>query len=603
MKPTAHPSPPSSALSRYLDALLGLLVALVAFAVYWGTLSHTVASEDTGELATTLYTLGIVHPTGYPLFTLLGWLFAHLPIEGRVIWKLSLFGAVLTATSAFIFFRLFLFLLSKKAASLFGMKTRASAPISERIAAATAALVFAFSRTFWTEAVSLEVYALHLVSLALVIGCFLRALADFAASTDQNPAGNRRWMVFAFALGLSFSNHMMTVLLAPAFLVLYFQVHGFGRVGWLRMLSGVPLFVLGLSLYLYLPLRSAQAPVMNWGEPTTWHAFWYHLSAGQYHGQMFSSLEIALRKLAQFTTDFPREFGYAPLLLAAIGMWALYRSGRRLLVFLVLLFFGCLFYSLNYAFDDPNFYLNAYLAVAIACAFGVRAVLQRVPERGRMFAGIACLAVALFPLGLNYRALDKSKDFAVEEYALNVLHSMDSGAVFFTNEYQRMAAPAFYLQIVENVRPELERYVGGHPDSLAYNARVKDLFLSILVNSGKDHPLYASAEINLDVAPGYRRIPSGMVFRLARAEDSMRIAPREPVFHPLPPPEDNPEATDILNEYAESYANQGAYLAGMGDTATGIRYLQKALEIVPGFTEVELLLREYSPGPTLLRAP
>jgi hypothetical protein len=619
--------------------LLGLVAPAVAFGVYLLTLSRTVAAEDTGELAASLYTLGVVHPTGYPLFTLLGWVFAHLPIDARVIWKLSLFGAVLCALATFVFFRLFLFLLSEKSAVLFRMKPLGPSGLGERaaftapIAAFSASLVFAFSRTYWTEAVSVEVYALHLVFMALVVWFFLRALSAIATG---DPAGNRRWMVFAFTLGLSFTNHMMTVLLAPAFLVLYFQVHGFSKRGFIRIAQGIPLFALGLSLYLYLPLRAAHAPLMNWGDPRSLHAFWYHLSGGQYHGQMFSSFDIALRKLTQFTVDFPREFGFAPVLVAAWGIRSLFARSHRLLVFLLLFFFGCLFYSVNYAFDDPNFYLNTYLAMAIACAFGTHDLLSRVPEKRRKIAALACGALVLFPLGLNYRALDKSRDAAVEEYALNVLHSMDSGAVYFTNEYQRMAAPAFYLQIVEKVRPdiavidivmlsnpwylphlkamhpwlfrnsqpafdaympELEKYVGGNPDTVAYNARVQELFLSILENSGTEHPVYASAGINLEVAPGYRRIPSGMVFRLAGEGDSVRFVAREPVFRPLPLPRDNPEVSPILIEYAESYANQGAYLVGMGDTATGVLYLQKALFIVPEFTEVQMLLRQYQPVP------
>jgi hypothetical protein len=623
------PKPQSPSFST---TLLGLLAAAVAFGVYLLTLSRTVASEDTGELAASLYTLGVVHPTGYPLFTLLGWMFAHLPIDARVIWKLSLFGAVLCAIATFLFYRLMLFLLSEKSAALFRMKPLGSSGFADRAAAYSvfaATLVFAFSRTYWTEAVSVEVYALHLVFMALVMLLFLRALSAFDAG---DPAGNRRWMLFAFTLGLSFTNHMMTVLLAPAFLVLYFQVHGFSKRGFIRIAQGVPLFVLGLSLYLYLPLRAAQAPLMNWGDPRSLHALWYHLSGGQYHGQMFSSLEIALRKLAQFAVDFPREFGFAPLLVSAWGIRSLYERSRRLLVFLLLLFLGCVFYAVNYAFDDPNFYLNAYLAVAITCAFGIHDLLNRVPEKRQRLTAVACIALVLFPLGLNYRALDKSRDAAVEEYALNVLHSMDSGAVYFTNEYQRMAAPAFYLQIVEKIRPdiavidivmlsnpwylphlramhpwlfrnsqpafdaympELEKYVGGNPDTVAYNTRVQELFLSILENSGTEHPVYASAGINLAVAPGYRRIPSGMVFRLAREADSARFVAREPVFRPLPSPRDNPEVSPILVEYAESYANQGAYLVGMGDTATGVLYLQKALFIVPEFAEVQLLLRQY----------
>ena len=69
------------------DVFIGLALSLAAFGVYLLTLAPTVTFIDSGELATVAATLGIAHPTGYPLFALLGWLFAHLPISARIIWK------------------------------------------------------------------------------------------------------------------------------------------------------------------------------------------------------------------------------------------------------------------------------------------------------------------------------------------------------------------------------------------------------------------------------------------------------------------------------------------------------------------------------------
>ena len=62
-----------------------LSVALIAFVVYVQTMAPAVGFIDDGELATVCYTLGIAHPTGYPLFTLIGWVFSHLPIASTVI--------------------------------------------------------------------------------------------------------------------------------------------------------------------------------------------------------------------------------------------------------------------------------------------------------------------------------------------------------------------------------------------------------------------------------------------------------------------------------------------------------------------------------------
>ena len=80
--------------SRQLENVFAAAIALAVFIVYLTTLCPTTNFIDSGELATVAYTLGIAHPTGYPLFTLMGWIFAHLPLGSRVIYQLNMMAAV-----------------------------------------------------------------------------------------------------------------------------------------------------------------------------------------------------------------------------------------------------------------------------------------------------------------------------------------------------------------------------------------------------------------------------------------------------------------------------------------------------------------------------
>jgi hypothetical protein len=79
---------------------LASVVAVFAFIVYLQTMAPSVGFIDDGELATVCYTLGIAHPTGYPLFTLIGWLMAHLPLATSVIASLNVMAAIFTAAGA-----------------------------------------------------------------------------------------------------------------------------------------------------------------------------------------------------------------------------------------------------------------------------------------------------------------------------------------------------------------------------------------------------------------------------------------------------------------------------------------------------------------------
>ncbi|MCJ7750275.1 MAG: DUF2723 domain-containing protein, partial [Armatimonadetes bacterium] len=71
--------PPLSRRSVMLGAA-GVFVVLLA--VYHATLIPTVIDQDSGELVAAAHVLGIPHPTGYPLWALLGRAFDYLPVGG-----------------------------------------------------------------------------------------------------------------------------------------------------------------------------------------------------------------------------------------------------------------------------------------------------------------------------------------------------------------------------------------------------------------------------------------------------------------------------------------------------------------------------------------
>ncbi len=96
------------------DTFIGTVLALGALLIYRLTLSRTIQFEDGGEIATSVYTLGTLHPTGYPVFTLLGHAFSHLPLGGTPIWRMNLLMALMAGGSVFCFYRLFVFVFSAK---------------------------------------------------------------------------------------------------------------------------------------------------------------------------------------------------------------------------------------------------------------------------------------------------------------------------------------------------------------------------------------------------------------------------------------------------------------------------------------------------------
>src|SRR6185503_8880679 len=85
------------------------VAALAALWAYALTLSPTVAwvnlGEDSGDLLAASATLGIPHPTGYPLFVLLGRLATFLPV-GSIAFRINLVAALAGAVSVYAVVRL-----------------------------------------------------------------------------------------------------------------------------------------------------------------------------------------------------------------------------------------------------------------------------------------------------------------------------------------------------------------------------------------------------------------------------------------------------------------------------------------------------------------
>ncbi|HRK33650.1 MAG TPA: DUF2723 domain-containing protein, partial [Candidatus Hydrogenedentes bacterium] len=82
------PQPESRYTLRWPDYFLAACTALTALVVYVMTLGPTITGEDSGELVTAAYTLGIAHPPGYPIWCLLGKVFTFIPF-GSVAWRVN----------------------------------------------------------------------------------------------------------------------------------------------------------------------------------------------------------------------------------------------------------------------------------------------------------------------------------------------------------------------------------------------------------------------------------------------------------------------------------------------------------------------------------
>ena len=604
-----------------LEYLIGGMIAVCAFVIYCLTLCPTVNFIDSGELATVAATLGIAHPTGYPLFTLFGWIFAHLPLGLRTIIQLNLMSAFFCSLGLFFFFRLSVFLIGEFLANKNRIEEKNAWQVF--IGAAFGTLTLAFSETYWSQALSIEVYSLHVCFATVLLLLFTKCVQVEVLSRTKNSikVASTTWFVVAFVLGLSFTNHLTTILLAPAFLYLFFYFHGFRQGTWKKILWMVFPFILGLSVYLYLPLSAAQHPLMNWGNPIDVEKFLWHFSGKVYRVWIFSSAENAVKQFDYFLNTIGSEFAYYPLVIALLGIGYLIKNRRKVFIFTALLFVSCVLYSINYDIHDiDSYFLLAYTTIAIWAGIGSYAIIAQVKKlEWKRIAAVLLLLSGLIIMFINYNRVDQSDNYLVEDYSMDMLGSIDKDGIIISYQWDYFISAAYYLQLIENRRPDVvvidkellrrswyyNQLGDRHPEIFKnskkeianflhelyrfehdqpYNSNVIEyhyaqLIKSIVDNNYSTNPIYITQEIEDRYTPGYTRVPSGLAFRLYADTTAHHIS--KPVFNFRNPSIHNIYIDGIKSLYAQAYLNNAIYLNMLGEKDTALFYLDHAIQIQP----------------------
>ena len=607
------------------EHLLALAAFLISFGVYTITMCRTVSFIDSGELATVASVLGIAHPTGYPLFTLLGRCVSMLPIGPEEILKLNLFSALVTAAAVGVFFEMSVSLWSL---SQIGRDVKASSHSGDErrrvlIAALTGSFVLAFSKTVWDQSTAVEVYGLHLLLLCLVILSFARGLKE---QVEDEEHTSRQLLLFSFVLGLGFSNHMTTVLVVPALIYLYVAFLGVGRRSVYRAARLIPFFLLGVSTYLYLPIRSSAHPPLDWGHPANAERFLWHISGKQYRSWIFSGFQSAEKQLTYFVNHFPSEFNWIIIALVLFGVWKSLRWNKRLFWFLAIAFFTCLLYSINYDIHDiDSYFLLAYTVVGLLVVFGLgnlyRTLVKTIGARSLTIVSLLLMLLPGVQIWQNARAVSESDNYLVEDYTRNILSNLDLNAFVLTYQWDYFVAPSLYYQIVRRERPDVvivdkellrrswyfiqleHRYpwlirqsqekvdaflreLWKFEHDLPYDPRLiefryVDMINDFIGRSLQRGSVYLGPEIEPEFGAGYSRIPSGLLFRLAAKRG--QIPGETSQIHFRRTSLDNRLSRSCRDLAARGLTMTAAYLTVQNKPAEALSYVQSALEIVPTF--------------------
>jgi hypothetical protein len=339
---------------------LGLYVATLAPTVTWRN-----DGRDSGDLVSAICTLGIAHPPGYPVFVILGRLFLLLPF-GDPAYRVNLMSAFFAAcavATVYLVARAEL----RAARNKDGGRIAGTRSASVEMAAMAAALSFAISPIFWSQATVAEVYSL--TSLLGGGSALLTVVATRYAGPRLQPVV---MATLGLVAGLSLSHHLaLAIWLAGLAVWLLMERPDLlrKRESLLPLLAGL---ALGLSAYLYLPLRAAAHPAANWGDPETLARFLWTATAEPYRGLIFglSGASLATR-VSTVASLLSQQFGWIGLALGLAGIWVAAREHRPFLAFSAIVFVGLTAYSASYNSRDSYVYLiPSYQVMAVWLALG-----------------------------------------------------------------------------------------------------------------------------------------------------------------------------------------------------------------------------------------
>lgn len=427
------------------DGSIALVVFAVSFALYAKTLAPSVVSvfDDTLEIQYVVPRLGILHQTGYPLYTLLGKLFTLLVPIGDQAFRLNLFSALSGGIAVAALYRTIGCLVRYRAAAIIG------------------ALIFAASPTFWQQATRAEVYTLQMLFVALVL--YLTLALDPRSRLHIARLTFNALDLLALILGLGLAHHRLIVLIYPAVALYLLLTHKLAIEDWRLLARAAFFFFLPLAAYLYLPWRgsvgSADGTYLN-----TLEGFLAWTMATQYVVFLTGNPFSLAHRARDYWRMFRSQLTDAGVLLALFGGISLLSDRVKEFILLTAALAPVALFAFSYHVPDVEVHFltvfalfSVFAGIGVDRFFTVISNLQSPAIRfvSRVSATGLLLVIPGFLLLANYSANDLADKWDVHDCGLDILRQpleRNATVIGILGEMTRLR----YFQENRGIRPDVQ---------------------------------------------------------------------------------------------------------------------------------------------------
>ncbi|MBN1823654.1 MAG: DUF2723 domain-containing protein [Endomicrobiales bacterium] len=478
---------------------------LVYFVLYLFSLSPSISVGDSGELCASSVILGVAHSPGYPLFSLIGKAATVIVPFGNLAYRINILSALFGAASLVVIISSFMAALKFEKEKL---------GFSEAGVLLVASLFVGVSPAFWSSSVQSEVFTLNAFIAALLIRAVVAA----------------RYELAAFIFGIGLGNHHTLVFLSPLFI---FAFSGAGSA-FKKSAAMFFAFLLGFSVYFYLPVRSAKDPGLDWGNAETPANILRVIRRADYGSLSLTvgkkierNVSNTFRQIIEFAASMNRQFTVLGIALGLFGIYAAVRKKHRFFNALVLIWF----------IAGPGFALLANMPFT--------AQTKGVMERFHVFTNL----LWFFPVALGLNELARSRFggmllvpagavmlaaavpvhnqvtmrnyYLAYDYGKNLLKTLAPGSVFFMDGGDDTFYSMAYLCFAEKRRQDVELHDRGGlvfksvygPDFRRIPPQLKEKRRNrVEMTYLGMRPLYYST-FNVEVMPGVKMVPDGVLYK------------------------------------------------------------------------------------------
>ncbi len=452
---------------------------------YFITMLPGLGFHDVGELQGVVPILQIAHPTGFPSYMICGFLLSQIFIGQDPAWRINFLSLIYTLGSLFLLYL---------SINLF---------IRNRLISFLSVAFIAFTLPIWNYAGMADTHSFGRLMLSLILYFLFLA---------RNKFSRNYWRILFLLIGISLGGHLFILYAMPTIFI-YTLILLRGNSNQIHkkkefVIEIIICFLIGLSTYLFLPIRSSLGIQLLDYSLATWSGFFRHVSGSDFQGLMFQGgIPAIFYNVFGGLVSLYKWVGVFGSILAIAGICfgvLKYRTETLVMLSICLSF---VLFAANYPTSDGSRYYGWVLLLSsFFIALGCLGAAQLIKIKGSIFA-VAAIIILLtsFVIVNNFPLVDKHKNNSAQVYAAEVMQSVEYNAVILT--WWHYMTPLRYEQMVLGKRSDITLVTKGPGEWQEY----ADLYFP-------DRPVYVVQEEE-SLSHKYSLISVGPIYKLERKRE------------------------------------------------------------------------------------